>query len=55
MSRPLPGFDAIRLPGSERLRRRADRVRNGVPMLPELITQLNQLASELGVKRLGEL
>jgi L-2-hydroxycarboxylate dehydrogenase (NAD+) len=53
-SRPLPGFDAIRLPGSERRRRRADRLRNGVPMPPELIAQLDQLAGELGVKRLAE-
>jgi LDH2 family malate/lactate/ureidoglycolate dehydrogenase len=54
MSRPLPGFDAIRLPGSERRRRRADRLSKGVPMLRELIDQLDALAGELGVKRLGE-
>jgi LDH2 family malate/lactate/ureidoglycolate dehydrogenase len=53
-SQPLPGFDAIRLPGSERRRRRADRLRNGVPMPIELIEQLDKLAGELGVKRLAE-
>jgi LDH2 family malate/lactate/ureidoglycolate dehydrogenase len=53
-SQPLPSFDAIRLPGTERRRRRVDRLRNGVPMLRELIAQLDQLADELGVKRLGE-
>jgi L-2-hydroxycarboxylate dehydrogenase (NAD+) len=53
-SRPLPGFDAIRLPGSERRRRRADRLQHGVPMSAELIAQLDQLAGELGVKRAAE-
>jgi LDH2 family malate/lactate/ureidoglycolate dehydrogenase len=53
-SRTLPGFDAIRLPGAERRRRRDDRLRNGVPMPHELIAQLDQLASELGVKRLAQ-
>jgi LDH2 family malate/lactate/ureidoglycolate dehydrogenase len=46
-SRPLPGFDAIRLPGAERRRRRADREANGVPMAPELLLQLDRLAVEL--------
>jgi LDH2 family malate/lactate/ureidoglycolate dehydrogenase len=53
-SRPLPGFDAVRLPGSERRRRRADRLRNGVPMPGELIDQLDKLAAELGVRPLAE-
>jgi LDH2 family malate/lactate/ureidoglycolate dehydrogenase len=53
-SQPLPGFDAIRLPGNERRRRRANRLRNGVPMPPALLEQLDKLASELGVKRLAE-
>ena len=53
-SQPLPGFDAIRLPGSERRRRRADRLRNGLPMPRELIEQLDNLAHELGVKALAE-
>ena len=50
----LPGFDAIRLPGEERRRRRAARLRDGVPVPAELITQLDQLAIELGVQPLGE-
>jgi LDH2 family malate/lactate/ureidoglycolate dehydrogenase len=53
-SRTLPGFDAIRLPGSERRRRREDRIRNGVPMPRELIIQLDTLADELSVKRLAK-
>ena len=53
-SQRLPGFDAIRLPGEQRRTRREDRARNGVPMAPELLAQLDKLAGELGVKRLGE-
>jgi L-2-hydroxycarboxylate dehydrogenase (NAD+) len=48
-SRTLPGFDAVRLPGEERRRRRADRLANGVPMSAELIVQLDRLAAELGL------
>ena len=53
-SRTLPGFDAIRLPGEERRRRRADRVANGVPVLAELIVQLDRLAGELGLAPVRE-
>ena len=52
-SQRLPGVDAIRLPGDERRRRREDRLRNGVPMPPELIAQLDALAGELGVRPLS--
>ena len=53
-SQRLPGVDAIRLPGAERRARRDDRMRNGVPMLPELLAQLDKLADELGVKSLQQ-
>ena len=53
-SKPLPGFDAVRLPGQERRSRREDRLRNGVALPRELIAQLDSLASELSVKRLRE-
>jgi L-2-hydroxycarboxylate dehydrogenase (NAD+) len=53
-SQRLPGVDTIRLPGAERRARRADRAANGVPVLPELLAQLDKLADELGVKRLGQ-
>jgi len=53
-SRTLPGFDAIRLPGAERRRRRAERAREGVPMPRELIAQLDALVAEVGVKPLRE-
>ena len=51
-SKPLPGFDAVRLPGQERRTRCADRLKNGVPMPHELLVQLDRLADELGVKLL---
>jgi L-2-hydroxycarboxylate dehydrogenase (NAD+) len=53
-SQRLPGVETVRLPGGERRARRDDRLRNGVPMLPELMTQLDKLAGELGVKQLAE-
>jgi L-2-hydroxycarboxylate dehydrogenase (NAD+) len=51
-SRPLPGVDEVRLPGQERRVRREDRLKNGVPMLPALVAQLDTLARELHVKAL---
>src|SRR5262249_52358800 len=53
-SQRLPGVDAIRLPGAERRARRDDRARNGVPMLPELLAQLDKLAGEMGLRKLRE-
>jgi L-2-hydroxycarboxylate dehydrogenase (NAD+) len=53
-SQRLPGVEAIRLPGAERRARRDDRSRNGVPMLPELLAQLDKLAAEMGVRKLRE-
>ena len=52
-SKPLPGFDAVRLPGAERRHRREDRLRHGVPLPPELVEQLDALAVEVGVKALA--
>ena len=53
-SRTLPGFDSIRLPGAERARRRTERLREGVPMLPEPVAELDRLADDLGVRPLRE-
>jgi L-2-hydroxycarboxylate dehydrogenase (NAD+) len=53
-SRPLPGFDAVRLPGEERRRRREERMREGAPMAREVIGQLDALAAQLGVAPLQE-
>jgi len=51
-SAKLPGVDTIRVPGGERARRRTERAANGVPLVPELIEQLDALAVELGVTKL---
>jgi LDH2 family malate/lactate/ureidoglycolate dehydrogenase len=48
-SKKLPGADDIRLPGDRRRLCRDDRLRNGVPLAPALIANLDKLASELGV------
>jgi len=49
----LPG-QTVRLPGEQRAQRRADRVRNGLPLVPELLAQLDKLAGELSIKPLRE-
>jgi LDH2 family malate/lactate/ureidoglycolate dehydrogenase len=50
----LPGYDAIRLPGERRRECRAERARDGIPLAPALLAQLDKLAGELGVKTLKE-
>jgi L-2-hydroxycarboxylate dehydrogenase (NAD+) len=52
-SAKLPGFDRIRMPGEERQRRRAERIRDGVPLPPPLIKQLDELAASLKIAPLG--
>jgi L-2-hydroxycarboxylate dehydrogenase (NAD+) len=51
-SRRLPGVAAIRLPGEERRRRQEQRRREGVPLPPELLAELDRLADALAVARL---
>jgi len=53
-SKRLPGFDAIRLPGDRRRECHAERLRDGIPIAPALLTQLDRLAGELKVKPLRE-
>jgi L-2-hydroxycarboxylate dehydrogenase (NAD+) len=50
----LPGFEAIRLPGADRRKRRADRSANGVPLPAPLRKQLDDLAARLKLQPLGE-
>jgi L-2-hydroxycarboxylate dehydrogenase (NAD+) len=45
----LPGFDAIRLPGERRRRCQIERARDGVPILPEVLAQLDRLAEETAI------
>jgi LDH2 family malate/lactate/ureidoglycolate dehydrogenase len=51
-SRRLPGFDAIRLPGDQRRQRYADRLADGLPISPELLKRLDQVAELLSVRPL---
>src|SRR5471032_686433 len=52
-SQPLPGGDAVRLPGEQRAKRREDRLRNGLALPAELLAQLDKLAAELSIKPLA--
>lgn len=52
-SKALPG-NTVRLPGEQRAQRRDDRLRNGLPLTPELLAQLDKLASELSIAPLRE-
>ena len=51
-SKTLPGH-TVRLPGEERARRRADRLRNGLTLPPELLAHLDKLAAELTIAPLA--
>ena len=51
-SQRLPGFEAIRLPGDRREQCKAERLREGVPIAPPLMTELDRLAERLGVEPL---
>jgi LDH2 family malate/lactate/ureidoglycolate dehydrogenase len=53
-SKRLPGVDRIRLPGDRRRACRVERLRGGVPLPAALVAQLDKLAGELGVRKLGE-
>ena len=52
-SKTLPG-QTVRLPGEQRAKRRADRLRNGLALPPELLAQLDKLAGELSIKPLAQ-
>ena len=52
-SQVLPGFDAIRLPGERRRQCQTERARDGVPILPAVMAQLEALAKDLGIKQLS--
>jgi LDH2 family malate/lactate/ureidoglycolate dehydrogenase len=52
-SRKLPGVDEIRIPGQGRVARRADREKNGVPLAPSLIKQIDELAKTLNITPLS--
>jgi len=51
-SKALPGR-SVRLPGDARAKRRADRLANGLALPPELVKQLDTVASDMGIRPLG--
>ena len=53
-SKRLPGVDEIRMPGERRRECRAERMRDGVPLSPALVAQLDKMAAELGIQKLVE-
>jgi LDH2 family malate/lactate/ureidoglycolate dehydrogenase len=53
-SKRFPSVDEIRLPGDRRRECRAERMRDGVPIAPALMAQLDKLAAELQVKPLRD-
>jgi LDH2 family malate/lactate/ureidoglycolate dehydrogenase len=46
-STPLPGVDRVRVPGGARQQRRAERMRDGVPLSAALLKQLDDVAARL--------
>jgi LDH2 family malate/lactate/ureidoglycolate dehydrogenase len=48
-SKRLPGAEEIRLPGDRRRQCRAERLRDGVPLAPALIANLDKLAADLKI------
>src|SRR5436305_3389165 len=52
-SKRLPDVDEIRMPGERRRACREDRLRDGVPLAPALVAQLDKLATEMGIEPLG--
>jgi len=53
-SKKLPGVDEIRMPGERRRQCREERARDGVPMAPALVAQLDRLAAELAIRQLNQ-
>ena len=52
-SERIPGVDRISLPGERSAEMRVARMRNGIPIAPALMRNLDQLADELGIAKLG--
>src|ERR1700755_2407989 len=52
-SERMPGVDRITVPGERSAETRVVRARDGIPVAPALMRNLNQLADELGIAKLG--
>lgn len=48
-----PGFDSIRLPGERALSTHAERTKEGIPIPPQLVALLDQIADDHKLDRLG--
>jgi len=48
-SQRLPGIEAIRLPGDRRQQCRLERLRDGIPLSKNLLSELDGLAGQLGI------
>jgi L-2-hydroxycarboxylate dehydrogenase (NAD+) len=53
-SKRLPGVEDIRLSGDIRRQCREERVKNGIPIPPALMAELDKLAGELGIAPLAQ-
>src|SRR6185312_15196253 len=49
----LPGFEAVRIPGEDRRKRRQERTANGVALPAPMLKQLDELAASLKIKPLA--
>jgi L-2-hydroxycarboxylate dehydrogenase (NAD+) len=52
-SRRMPGVERISVPGERSHETRLARAKNGIPIAPALMRNLNQVADELGMAKLG--
>jgi LDH2 family malate/lactate/ureidoglycolate dehydrogenase len=52
-SERIPGVDRISVPGERSAETRVTRARDGIPIAPALMRNLDQLADELGMAKLG--
>jgi L-2-hydroxycarboxylate dehydrogenase (NAD+) len=52
-SKRLPGVDEIRVPGQGRVARRRERETNGVPLNADLVMQVDEVATSLGIMPLS--
>ena len=52
-SQAFPGHPPVRIPGQNRNEIRQSREKNGIPLHPNLVSALNEIASELDIPELG--
>jgi LDH2 family malate/lactate/ureidoglycolate dehydrogenase len=48
-STTLPGYDSVRIPGQERGNILTERTKNGIPLHPNLVKALADIAEELKI------